>query len=267
MNVRSIGLATELSLVATRGQIIDRGDYLAVRTPDDPSFYYGNALILPSPPQRGTVASWSRRFSEELGDNPEIRHVTLCWDGITGDAGARDELEAAGFVIETNQVMITEQLVDVVRPPGIRVLDTDELGAVGELAFAVSDRHDQAHWQFIQRRTAWQRQLIARGVAEFWGAFDGDQLVGSLGLVTLSGLARYQDVQTATTHRKRGIASALLVAAGSRALARGIERLVIIAMPETAAASFYQRIGFRPIELTASACRHPSSLSESAARS
>ncbi|MGE0548694.1 MAG: GNAT family N-acetyltransferase [Kofleriaceae bacterium] len=258
MNVRSIGLATELSLVATRGQILHRADCLVVRTPDDPSSYYGNALILGSAPQAGEVAYWARRFSEELGDNSEIKHITLCWDGITGDAGAREELEAAGFVIETNQVMITEQLADVPRPAGVRVLEPDELAAVGELAFAVSDRHDEAHWQFTLRRTAWQRTLITRGLGEFWGAFDGDQLVGSLGLVTLDGLARYQDVQTATSHRGRGIATALLTAAGTRALSRGVERLVIVAIPDSTAARVYRRAGFRTIELTASACRYPS---------
>ena len=105
MIVRGLGLTTELGLFATRGRVLDREDYLVVTTPDDPGYYYGNFLVLPAAPQVGEVAFWSRRFSDELGSNREIRHITLCWDGTTGDAGATSELTAAGFVLEHVQVM------------------------------------------------------------------------------------------------------------------------------------------------------------------
>src|SRR5689334_5941579 len=105
MLIRGLGLTTELGLFATRSRIVDREDYLVVTTPDDPSYYYGNLLVLPAAPQVGEVAFWTRRFHEELGGNPEIRHVTLSWDGTTGDAGDTAALAAAGFVVEHVQVM------------------------------------------------------------------------------------------------------------------------------------------------------------------
>src|SRR5687767_13583750 len=105
MQVHSIGLASDLELLAMRGQVIDRGDYLVAITPDDPGYRYGNLLVLRGPPRAGEVATWTRRFADEVGRDPAIKHVTLRWDGISGDAGARDELVAAGFEIDTDQVM------------------------------------------------------------------------------------------------------------------------------------------------------------------
>lgn len=244
----SLALATELELAATCGTITDRGDYLVVRT-NDPSYYFGNVLVLAAPPQVGEVAYWMRRFAEELA-GPEIRHVALRWDGSTGDPGARDELRAAGFRIEDHWVMTAEQVAPASTPYPIRPLRADEMQAVADLGFAIADDHSDTFRQFLNRRAAWKADLIAAKFGTFWGAFDGDQLVGSLGLVPLDRVARYQDVQTAATHRKRGIASALL---GAAAAAVAVERYVIVAEPESDASRIYTRAGFAVIERMVSA--------------
>src|SRR6185436_19884431 len=107
--VRSLALTTELALAATRGRVTDRGDYLVVETPDNPGFYDGNVLVLPAAPPVGEVHYWTRRFIDELGKNPAINHVSLWWDGTTGDEGAATELLAAGFTLMSNQVMVLER--------------------------------------------------------------------------------------------------------------------------------------------------------------
>jgi GNAT superfamily N-acetyltransferase len=252
MHIRSLGLSTDLGLLATRGTIIDRGDYLVAITADDPGYYHGNLLVLPAAPQVGEVAYWTRKFTEELGGDPRIRHVTLRWDGIAGDTGARAELEAAGFRIELDQVMTARTVSAPPTDLEIRPLRPDEMPAIADLGFAVGDRHDESYRLFLQRRAAWKRQLVESREACFWGAFDAGVLVASLGLVPLGPVARYQDVQTAASHRRRGIASALLAAA-----ARSVdcERLVIVAVPDSEAARVYDRLGFQVIERTACACR------------
>jgi GNAT superfamily N-acetyltransferase len=258
LNIRSLALTTELGLAATRGRIVDRGDYIVVVTPDDPGYYYGNLLVLPAPPQVGEVAYWTRRFGEELGHDPAIRHVTLWWDGITGDAGARDELVAAGFTIETSHVMVADDVNAPESPLPILPLAPEQVLATADLAWAIGDRHDEAYRSFLDRRAAWHSRLVERGTARFWGVHDHGDLVASLGIVTLGTLARYQDVQTAVAYRKRGIASALLATAGRDALERDADRVVIIAQPNSEAERVYARVGFRVVERTSSACRYPS---------
>lgn len=258
MHVRSLALTTELALAATRGRVLDRGDYIVVQTPDDPGYYYGNLLVLPAAPQVGEVTYWSRRFADELGADPEIRHITFRWDGTTGDTGASDELVAAGFVLEVSQVMTA---TTVIAPPStleVRALTLDEVHATADLAWTIGDRHDESYRRFLNRRAAWHADLVARRLATFWGAFDAE-LVASLGLVKIGELGRYQDVQTAVGHRGRGIASALLAAAAAEARC---ERVVIIAEPASPAARVYERVGFRTVEQTASACRYPPQAAE-----
>ena len=257
MNIRSIALTTELALIATRGRVTDRGTYLVAATPDDPGYYYGNLLVLPGPVLRGQVPHWLRTFDDELGDDPAIKHVTLCWDGITGDEGAGDELRDAGFSIDTNQTMVAEDIDAPVPVLPVRALTPDEVLATVDIGWAIGDRHDETYRRFLTRRATWHRELVARGTARFYGAWHGTTLVASLGLVRIDNVGRYQDVQTLPTYRKRWLARALLATAARDALAAGAERVVIVAEPESAAARLYARAGFRTIERTASACRYP----------
>jgi GNAT superfamily N-acetyltransferase len=254
VRVRSLALTTELALANTRGKVIDKGDYLVVATPDDPGYYYGNLLVLPAPPQAGEVTFWTRRFRDEL----PLAHVTLWWDGITGDAGAVDELEAAGFTIERALVMTAEAIAKTPPPLPVRELADSEITEA--LPWALADRHDEQYRRFLVRRAAWQRTLVQRGLAKWFGAFDGETLVGSLGLVELGTIGRYQDVQTLPAYRGRGVASTLLYAA---ARAATVERVVVV----TEKADLYERAGFRIVERTASACKYPPGVSARSSRS
>lgn len=239
-----------------RGVVTDRDDYTVVATPDDPAYFFGNQLVLPAAPQLGEVAYWTRRFATELGGDPSIRHVALRWDGTAGDVGARGELEAAGFAIDTNVVMSASRIAAPSTLFEVRPLAVREMPATGELAFAIGDHHDETMRAFLARRAAWQQSLVGTGRAMWWGAFDKDALVGSLGIVALGARARYQDVQTAVAYRQRGIASALLAAAAN-ALLPSVTQLIIVAELGSAAQRVYTRAGFVVVETVASACRAP----------
>ncbi len=266
MIVRSLALTTELALAAMRGRVTDRDDYIVVETPDNPGFYDGNVLVLPAPPQVGEVTYWTRRFGDELGKNPAIKHVSLWWDGTNGDEGAGAELRTAGFTLMSNQVMVAERGARAGEQPATystaasdglvtRVLTPDEVLATADLAYTLGDRHDDSYRLFLDRRAAWHSDLVTRGLAAFWGALDSDLLVASLGLVWLGKLARYQDVQTLPSHRRRGLAGSLLTLSSREAFTRGAERVVIIAEPDSEAARVYARLGFRTVERTVNARR------------
>src|SRR5690349_18588669 len=99
-----------------------------------------------------------RRFGDELGKNPAIRHVTLWWDGISGDAGAADELAANGFTIESSVVLTA---YEVTAPPTVataitlRALEPDQVLDTADLAWAIGDRHDETYRGFLDRRARW----------------------------------------------------------------------------------------------------------------
>lgn len=254
---RSLGLWTEIELARTRAEVIDRGDYVAIRTPADPTYYFGNLLVLPAPILPGALPHWLERFATDVGRPPQHQHVTLRWDTTTGDVGARSELEGAGFRVEVDQVMLARAVVGPATIPGLtlRALTADELPLTAALAFAISDDHSELHRTLLARRAAWQADLVRAGRAVFRAAFDGTTLVASLGIVNLWRFARYQDVQVAAAYRQRGIASALLAAAARDMEATGATAMLIVAEPRSAAAMVYARAGFDVAELTGSASR------------
>ncbi len=254
MIVRGLALKTELGLAATRGRITDRGDYVVIETPDDPGYYYGNLLLLPAPPQVGEVAFWTRRFHDEFGKNPAIRHVTLWWDGTTGDVGAEHELTSAGFTIEPSTVLTATRIAAPPAELPIVALSPQQALATADLAWAIGDRHDEHYRDFLVRRARWHSTLISRGLATWYGAYDRGQLVASLGLVPMDRLARYRDVQTAPGSRKRGLAGAMLAAAARDVQA---DHYVILTAAGSEAERLYHRVGFTFAERTVAACRRP----------
>jgi GNAT superfamily N-acetyltransferase len=102
------------------------------------------------------------------------------------------------------------------------------------------------------------------GAGAWYVAIDADQVVGSMGIVVTGGRgararrARFQAVDTALSHRGRGICSRLLVDAARHAVATyGAEWLVIVADPDYHAAGIYESVGFRPVERVCGVCRPP----------
>ena len=245
MQIRSLALRTELALAGTAGRVTDRGDHVVVERPDAPGWADGNYLALPRAPGAGELARCIEVFERELGRE---RAVALRWDDPSGEDDAHAGLLDAGFALDTSVVLAADAIVAPPHALATRALTADEVLASAVLAWNLADRHDESYRQFLHGRVAWQSDLVARGIASFWGAFDAGKLVASVGLVRFGALARYQDVQTLPAYRRRGLAGALLAAAAAAARAHGVERFAIFAEPGGAAARVYERVGFCAIE-------------------
>ena len=82
--ITSLGFRTDVALRVLEGaEVTDRGDYLVVRSPDNPDYWWGNFLLLAAWPAPGTADSWLARFAAEF---PLARHVTL---GVDTDPSCR----------------------------------------------------------------------------------------------------------------------------------------------------------------------------------
>ena len=72
------------------------------------------------------------------------------------------------------------------------------------------------------------------------------------------GRGRFQVVDTAAAHRRKGICSRLVVEAADRAARlHRADRFVIAADPSYHALGLYESLGFRRAERVAGVCRHP----------
>jgi hypothetical protein len=82
VRITSLGFRTDVALRVLEGaEVTDRGDYLVIRTADNPDFWWGNFLLLARLPGPGQGREWLARFAAEF---PAARHVALGVD-TTGD--------------------------------------------------------------------------------------------------------------------------------------------------------------------------------------
>jgi hypothetical protein len=108
VEITSLAYRTDLMLLELSGsELTDRGEYVVVRTPANPSYWWGNYLLFRTAFAPGDTASRLELFHDEL---PDAKHVALGIDTVDGIAGAEDELVAAGLEIERSTVMTASQV-------------------------------------------------------------------------------------------------------------------------------------------------------------
>jgi ribosomal protein S18 acetylase RimI-like enzyme len=271
---RSLVWATSIDVLPIDHVVERRDGYLVVRSPGNPTHWWGNLLVFDRPPRTGDRARWERRFAAEFADQPRSIHHTFVWDA-PGPGEAAGEFAGHGYDLERNVGLVATP--DQVRPHPranadvqVRALDPrpghdeDLWGAVVEIQVADRDaeRFDiDEHRAFCQVRMDDIRTLLmARAGAWYVALAAGGEPVGSCGLIVTDGRARYQAVDTMVEHRRRGICSRLIVDAARDAAAHhGARTLVIVADPDYHALGIYASVGFSAEEETVGVCRAPQS--------
>lgn len=248
-SLRSPGFATDLVLMEREGSTVEEhDDYVVLRTPSNPTYHWGNCLILRRAPDAGSLAGWLEVFRAE---HPDAAHVAVGID----DPDARidsAEASAAGVAVETDVVLTSSAMAAATGPEGyvLGLLDPDDepsWAALVEMEMA-DEFHGtpDAHRLFLRRRYDGHRRAIRAGHGSWWAATTAEGVpAATLGVFGAgAGRARYQSVMTHPEHRRRGLAGALVRAAGRHALEHlGARSLVIVADPEGPAIGVYRRAG------------------------
>jgi ribosomal protein S18 acetylase RimI-like enzyme len=260
VRVDSLGFRTDLMIRVLEGsKIVDHGDYLTVCSPGNPSFWWGNFLLMPESALRDEAATWMSRFAEAF---PGAAHVSIGVDGTSGTAVSPAEYLAAGFRLERSTVMTAA----AVREPRHRndaahyrrIETDDDWRQAVELRVACTDEPAGAR-EFCERRIADERRIAEAGHGSCFGAFQDGRLAAQLGLFTDGGrTARYQNVETHPSARRQGLAGSLVYHAGRYGFgALGASTLVIVADPGYSAIRLYRSVGFADRETQLSLQREP----------
>ena len=115
MHITSLGYRTDLALLRLGGsEIEDRGDHVVVRSPHNPTHWWGNFLLLPGPPRAAETDHWLATFHAEF---PDAKHVALGFDGVDGTATELASFAERGLSVEGQTVMTA---TSVHEPPVIR---------------------------------------------------------------------------------------------------------------------------------------------------
>ncbi|PHV10475.1 hypothetical protein [Chitinimonas sp. BJB300] len=81
--------ATEHIFHRANGEVADKGDYLRVLTPDNPTFFWGNYLLYAKPPQKADLPAWEACFVAEIeARQPSSNHRAFGWLGPRGEVDA-----------------------------------------------------------------------------------------------------------------------------------------------------------------------------------
>ncbi len=259
----SLGWRTDLIFASFDGQVADRGNYLRVLTPANPTYWWGNFLLFQHAPGAGDFERWMALFDEEIASyQPASRHRTFGVD-VPDRPALPAEFAAAGFVInEATVLTLTRDQLLAPRKPlpaGVefRVLElprdgaavVDQQTAVDEARFEPAAYRAFAERQ-MQRYSAMQRAGLGHWLGLVASVEGRSVLTASCGLfrdpAPGSGLGRFQFVSTLPAWRRRGLCTALVHAAcrhGFESMA--LRTLVMVADPADVAIGVYESLGFR----------------------
>jgi GNAT superfamily N-acetyltransferase len=247
VRVNSPGFRTDLMLrLLEGGKAVDHGDYLTLHSPQNPAFWWGNFLLMPESALRDGADRWVSRFA---GAFPGAQHVAIGVDGTGGCTALPASYLEAGSRLDCSTVLTAT----AVRPPPYRdeaaqyrPLETEEdWRQAVELRIACADEPSSSR-EFSERRVAEQRRIAEAGHGAWFGAFRSGRLAAQLGLFSDGGpIARYQNVETHPSARRRGLAGTLVYHAGRYGLdVLGARTLVMVADPGYSAIRIYRSVGF-----------------------
>jgi ribosomal protein S18 acetylase RimI-like enzyme len=266
--------ATGIDVLGPDRIVERRDDHLVVRSPSNPAFYWGNFLLFDAPPAEGDRERWEALFDATFDDEPRVVHRAFGWDVTDAELGAAEtELVPYGYDVEGVVGLVADAGGVVAHPRAnreveIRALDPDGDEALwdGVVELQVAGRDavfaEEPYRAFSRARNADQRALFGAGHGAWYVALDptSGEVVGSCGIVVTDGRGRYQAVDTAEAHRRKGICSRLVVEAARLSEERfGTERFVICAEPDYHALGLYEGLGFERRERSAGAHLMPPS--------
>jgi ribosomal protein S18 acetylase RimI-like enzyme len=251
VHINSLGYQTDLALLRLGGsEIEDRGDHIVVRSAHNPGHWWGNFLLLQSPPAADDSDRWLEVFANEF---PEADHIALGVDGSTDDLFP---FTNRGLSVEGQAVMTATRVHEPPRPnrdAEYRALSSEkDWEQLVELRmFCIGEGLDsQSYHEFVVAKVATVRRLVESGHGAWFGAFEDGRLLSGMGLFRAGAeLARFQSVETRPDARGRGLAGTLVHHVSTYGFTELHARtLVMVADPEYLAIRVYRSVGFAETE-------------------
>jgi ribosomal protein S18 acetylase RimI-like enzyme len=249
--IASVAWQTDVELCRQQGaQVSEHADHVTVRTALNPTYRWGNFLLVTAPCAPDEADRWLERFGVAF---PNAGHVAI---GLDTPAACNETITAfsARLERETNAVLVNHEPVHAPAPPAgteLRAVqgDADWRLAV-DLRLAGDDVHEPGYREFLETQMRAIRGACEQGYGSWFGAFRDGAMAAGLGIFAAgAGRARYAAVDTHPAHRRQGLARALLATAAAHARARlGAQELVILADPDYFAIDLYRSMGFRECE-------------------
>ena len=254
MKIKSLGQRSNLITSRHDGVLKDRDNYLVVRNDEKPHFFWGNYIIMQSPPTESDYNRWTDIYKLEFGDRGPINYMTFAWDSPAGEEGTIDQFVKNGFVADRN-IILSATKVNVPLKFNSNIIvktlesekdwnDSIEVHINDEWKFSKDSQEGFQKGQMLRKK-----KLKELGVGKCYGAFLDNKMVGCLSVFMDDNLASMDLVSTHQNFRRQGICGTLVYTASKLILEQTkVETLVIIADEDYHAAKIYESVGFKPTE-------------------
>ncbi len=258
----SLGFSSDFCVSHLQSEITELKDYIALKTPRMPDYYFGNLLALKVPLSSKNRSQWRTEFNNIFSGIRGIEHETYTWLRSDEDlTGIIQEFIDDNFDYEEVHILSME-LMDYQRPKKLnttvklRSLTSDDDWQQW-LKLSIIEHHgtlttDSSHSYLFDKAKNY-RQLDEAGFGQTLGAFINDRLIGYAGLYHLDRLARFQNVHVIAEYENQKVATTLLDQLIHQTNDT-VKQLVIVADEHYHATSLYQNLGFRIAERECSLC-------------
>ncbi len=253
MNVRSLAYRTDLIFPCFDGVVLEKGGYLVVKTPGNPSFMWGNFLLFPQGPKAGDLERWRDLFRREFGT--EAHHMAFGIDETGDKPTGLEPFLQVGFSLDESVVLATDAAREppkrhreaTVRP--LRSPSEWDAALENQLRYRPSGFEEASYRTFKSKQMQRYRRMAEAGLGHWFGAFVNGVLAADLGVFVEGGLARYQSVGTRPEYRRQGLCGTLVHAAAEHMRAHfSAHTLVIVADKGSVAADIYRSANFGEVE-------------------
>ena len=239
-------------------------DYVVIRTPDNPTYWWGNTLFFDAAPDANDFERWTRLFEDHVRTpQPASRHTTFGWSGPAG--GVVQPFLDAGYEHFAMVVLAAHATTPISashpnRSTRIEAFAGADWSMLCDLLVETRDQHKHSlsgYTDFAERRIAGWRALAERGQGAWFGAWrdiDGKAtLIAALGVFVEAQrgadgrrVGRFQHVVTHPSARRQGLAGTLVEHASRHAFeVLAADILLILADANDIARRVYESTGFR----------------------
>lgn len=215
VSIKNLSFRTDAIFHLRDGFVEEYADYFAIRTPSNPTFWFGNFIIFKKAPRPGDLPRWLQ-IHEHVFRNT-LNHITLGWD--EDQPGVTEEFIDAGFKTHDGIVlsMASYENRAAINPDLlVRKLRTDlDWKQIVDLQIEI-DLKDFQHKDdggvFRSTHMKSLRTMAEEGHGDWWGAFHQDELIGGMGLYfdVDRTLGRFQYVTTRSSYRRQRVCTTLL---------------------------------------------------------
>ena len=256
--IRNLCYRTDAIFHLRDGFVEEFADHYAIRTPSNPTFWFGNFILFKQAPTKGDFSRWLEIHRQTFSTT--LNHITLGWD--EDHPGVTDEFLDAGFEVHDGislSMAAYESGARINPALVVRKLRSDsEWKQMVDLQIEIDrEDFDQGNDGGVFRTTQMKslRTMAEEGHGDWWGAFhrDSEELVGGMGLYFDADrtIGRFQYVTTRSSYRRQRVCTTLLDHVVRHAFERvQPEQLVIStgADDNNPAIQVYQNFGFSPAD-------------------